>query len=434
MKPFSPRIAIAIALMSQHALAAPDSPPAANGASSPSRDALRPPEAAGPTFTIDAAVMAMKREQPLLRAANSAIHVAEGNAITTGHWTNPVADASWMLGVRKSTYDPIGTPTVGVTQFLELAGAPAARRRSAEAEMNATVADRDAVVRDLEWGVREAFVHLVASYERERIRKTAVADLEHAQAIVHSRVGGGLAPRYDASRIDIALEQARADTADSGASIVRSRADLDVIVGPAAGELVGLPRFDLATPPAIPGLPRAEDAVARRPDVIAARERVTAAEHDIDAARKSVFPGLGVRLATGYGQGPGQVDVGLGVVVPLPVIERGQGTVLAANARAEQNQERARALAFAVTQRIRAAHAELAVRVEAARIYRENLRTLNENARSEAEAGYREAKLSVLELVDAYQSLRDARLRLVDLSEAAHVANIDLGRALGSEH
>lgn len=385
----------------------------------------------GPTFSVDRALEAMRREQPLLRAATSDIRAAQGNAVTSGHWTNPVLDATYMKAVRNSSYDSLGAPVIGVTQFLEFSGAPAARRRSAEAEVHATTADRESITRDLEWGVREAFVHLVAAYEREKIRKNVLGDLEHARAIVHSRVDGGLAPRYDASRIDIALEQARAELADAAASIVRARADLDIVVGPGARELVGMPEYDLASVPSIPPLPPG-DVAARRPDVVASNDRARAADQDVSAARRSVFPGLGVRVGAGYGQGPGQVDLGVGVVVPLPILERGQGTVVTANARADASRERARALSFTAQKQIGAALGELDVRVSALTAYREHVAKLNESARAEAEAGYREAKLSVLELVDAYSSLRDARLRLVDMSEAAHVARVDLGRALGA--
>jgi outer membrane protein TolC len=117
----------------------------------------------------------------------------------------------------------------------------------------------------------------------------------------------------------------------------------------------------------------------------------------------------------------------------MPLLERGQGTVPAARARAEGTRYTADALATAVVQRIQAAHAEASKRVEVLERFRKETAVLNDGMRSEAEAGYRESKLSVLELVDAYNTLRDARLRLVDLTEAAHVARASLGRAIGGE-
>jgi len=387
----------------------------------------------GSSFTLEAALAATRRGHPLLRAASSVVAAAHAYAFTSGHWTNPIVDATWLQAVRRSSYDPSGVPSIGVTQFIEIAGAPRARRRSALAEAHATESDREALLRDLEWSVREAVIRLAAEHERRRIQEDALADLERAEGIVLRRVDAGRAPRYDASRIAIAVEQVRADAAEAAAAIARTRGDLEVAVGPSARELNGVPRYDLAEPPASSSLELAELEAARRADVVAARRRAEAAGEDVAVAKRSVAPGIGVRLGAGYGQAPGQADVSVGVVVPLPVLERGGGSIVAARAVAEERRARADALESSVVQRVRSAHAELSIRVAAFTKYREHVRQLDERLRSEAEAGYRDAKLSVLELVDALRSLRDARLRAVDLAEAAHLAKTALGRAVGGD-
>lgn len=390
--------------------------------------------ATGRGFTLEAALSAMHRSHPLLRAATSSIRVAEGNALTAGHWSNPILDASYVQAARNSGYDPVGTLAAGITQFLELTGAPAARRRSGEAEVRATTADRTGLALDLEWAVREAFIRLAATHERQRIRQEAFAELERAATTVGLRVASGMAPRYDASRIRIALEQARADIGESEADSARARGDLDVAVGPAAADLTGTPKIDVTDAPSVPALSVLLDiARTRRPDVVAARQRTEAASFDIDVAKRLVFPGIGIRLGAGYGQSPGQVDLGVAVVAALPIIERGQGTVLAAEARREGRRQVAEALSTAAMQRVHAAHEELAKRAEVLTRFRAETSALNDGMRLEAQAGYREAKLSVLELVDAYQSLRDVRLRLVDLNEAVHLAKAALDRAVGAE-
>jgi cobalt-zinc-cadmium efflux system outer membrane protein len=392
------------------------------------------PAGAEPTFSIEAAVAAMRRSHPLLRAAASSIRAAEGNAVTAGHWANPVLDATYYQALQHSSYDPLGTPAVGVTQFLELAGTPAARRRSARSEARATASDRDALARDLEWNVREAFVKLATSYERQRIHRDAIADLERAAGIVRSRVSSGIVPRYDASRIQLVLAQAQADLGDAEADTARVRGELDVAVGPAGAELVGVPKLDLTdVPPAPPLQESLEAARSRRPDIAAARHRVDAADQNVDVAKRSVFPGVGVRVGAGWGQSTGQLDVGAGVTIPLPLLERGQGTIRAAEAQAEGHRYLVEAMSTAAVQRVQAAHAEYGKRLDALIRFRDQISTVGSGMHAEAEAGYREAKLSVLELVDAYHSLRDARLRLVELTEGTHLARLGLGRAIGAQ-
>lgn len=272
------------------------------------------------------------------------------------------------------------------------------------------------------------------SFERRRIRQETIADLERAVVIVHSRVASGMAPRYDASRIQIAVEQAQASLGDVEADIARARGELDIAVGPATADLVGSPRVDAiasAEPPALPSLDEALAAARRRPDVVAAQRRIEAASFEIDAAKRAVFPGIGLRVGAGYGQSTGQVDFAAGVTVPLPLLERGQGTVRSAQARAEASRFVAEALGTAVLQRVQAAHIETAKRIAALARFRDKTGSLSEGLRAQAEAGYREAKLTVLELVDAFDSLRDARLRLLELTETVHLASIALGRAVG---
>lgn len=393
------------------------------------RSAPAKAEEADEGFPLEAA-LALAETHPILRAASAAIRIAEGNAITAGHWTNPVVEASYWQALMRSSYDRVGTPTVTVGQFVELAGTPAARRRSAVAEARAAQADRDGVARGLEWTVREAFVRLAASHERRRILADTRSDLERASTIVRARVGSGMAPRYDGSRMELALEQAAADAAAAEADIARARGAFDVAVGPRAAELRGAPRIALLEVPPPPPLAAALDAARRRrPDVVAARHRADAASIDVDVAKRSVFPGIGVRVGVGFGQAPGQLDVGGGVIVPLPVVERGQGSVRAAEARAEETRQLTDALVTAATQRVRAAHAEYEKRIEGLARFRTQTASATDGMRAEAEAGYREAKLSVLELVDAYLSVRDARLRLVQLAEEAQLARVAFGLA-----
>ena len=389
-------------------------------------------EDASETFSEDAAVSVMRRGHPLVAAATASVRAAEGNVISASHWTNPIVDGSYTQAVRKSSYDPVGAVGVGVTQFLELSGLPGVRRKSAQASVHATFADRDVVVRELEWSVRENFVHLASAYERRKLHQQGVSDLERATEIVRARVAAGVAPKYDASRIQIALEQSRSDLLSADADIARARGDLNIVVGPLATELRGVPRFDIALhleAPAVIAL--LERARRERPDIVAARRRTEAASFDVDVAKRSVFPGIGVRFGAGYGQATGQIDLGVGVAVALPVFERGQGTIASAQARANSQKHVTDAITIAAEQRIAAAHAELVHRIDALSRFRSQLRTLSDGMRSEAEAGYREAKLSVLELVDAYQSLRSARLRSIELVEAAYVSKLALGRAVG---
>lgn len=380
-------------------------------------------------FSVREAVVAMRRGHPLLRAAAANVSAADADAVSAGHWSNPTVDASYEQAVRNTSYDRAGLVAIGVTQFLETAGAPAARRRSADASAKAARGDQASIALTLEWDVEEAFVHASAARARASIWRDAEDDVANVERVARARVGAGVAPHYDASRAHLALGRARADRADAEAAIVRTRAALDIAVGPAAGDLRGAPRED-ADADVLPPLDALRLRLGGRPDLAAANARAASASIDVDVAKRSVFPGFGVRLGGDFGQAPGQADVGLGIVVPLPLFERGQGAIPAANARAEAARSTAEAARVAAIRALDGAYAEYVLRVAARDRFTADGATFAD-LRAEADASYREARASILELLDAHAAYRDARLRAIDLAETAAVARITVCRAAG---
>lgn len=402
-----------------------------------------PPDESASTFGLEDAVRTMLRGHPLLAAARAQNQAAAFDVLSAGLWTNPVLSLRYTRSAGFTTYDPvIGYAEFGVQQQIETSGVPGARRRAAEFEREATRADGLAVQQGLVFDVRAAYVSLAAAHARLAVLRETLSDLERADQVVRARVQAGAAPRYDASRIAIALADARAAVADAEADILRARSDLDVAVGPLAGTLRGVPRFDVQANPPLPPLSAMLDGLAQaRPDLSAARERARAARAQIDVARRSVFQGVVLYVGGAVGAGVGmdntgavtgrQIDLVVGVTLPLPLVDRGQGSVPGAQHRAIAANEMAEALLVSAQQRVRASYAEVVRRRAALEEYRQTGAAAAGGMRREAEAGYREGRLSILELVDAYTSFRDAQLRLIELATGARLAEVQLGRAAG---
>lgn len=147
-------------------------------------------------------------------------------------------------------------------------------------------------------------------------------------------------------------------------------------------------------------------------------------------AQRSVFPGFAIRVQSGFGQGPGQFDLGLGVSLPLPILDFGQGTIPAAEQRADALRDQADAIAYVAGVRLEAAHREAAQRLEAASRFTDSVTTIGPDMRAEMGAAYREARVSILELVDAYVSTREAALERIALTRQALQALVEIERAL----
>lgn len=297
--------------------------------------------------------------------------------------------------------------------------------------VQAVIADGQTLGRGLQYDVEGAYVALAAAATRQLVYLESNSELERANQIVQARVKAGAAPNYDATRIAVALAQSQAALGDAEAAMLESRGDLDVAIGPEATALAGLPALDLYDIPSASTLESWLQTVQKeRPDVRAAQNRAKAAEAQVAVARKAVQPGFGLRGGVAYGNTQNQeFDIVVGINLPLPINDRGQGTIVAALARAESANFAVDAIALQAVQRVRSAYNEFVRRRLAHADYHERGVFKSLGMVTEAEAGYRAGKLSVLELVDAYVAKRDSRLRAVDLAASAHLAEVKLRRA-----
>jgi outer membrane protein, heavy metal efflux system len=394
--------------------------------------AAEPPAAR--SFSLDDAISAMRRGHPALRGAAAGIRAARSDAVAAGLWTNPVVDASYGRGLRHTQSDRLGATSFGVTQFLEITGAPAARRRAASFQSVAVEQDYSSLALTLSLDVKAAVFALAAAEQRVAVLHDTIQTLDLVRNVVQDRVDAGGAPRYDASRMNVAFALVEADLGDAEGDRAAARGDLDVAVGPAADGLVGGPSVDLLSFTEV----GEADALVRfaeshRSDLHAASLRTKGAEASVSATRRAVFQGLGVRLGSAFGSSPGEWDMSLGVTVPLPVVDRGQGAVPAAVARVEQARAEESSLRIALRQRLKAARNEVSKRVAAVRQYQVTAAADGQAMALEARAAYEAGKFSALELSDAVLAVRDTRLRGIELALAAQLAATELERTLGAQ-
>jgi outer membrane protein TolC len=431
----------------------------------------------GAGFTLQQALEIMNRTHPQLQSVRAATRAAEHDVTAAGLWTNPQFNVTYTHSLTPSSaYDPlVGYVQAGVTQLIETANLPGARRTAAEHTLTATRSDGEAVRRGLMFDVYTAFVAVAAAAVRLQIYQQSATQLEQAANVVRQRVAAGATADYDLRRITLALADARAAVDDAQADLINARGLFDVAVGPSASTLQGLPQIDLLArtdPPALETL--LETMYRERPELRALRARILAANAQIQVARRTVFQGIQLYVGLAFGANnqwagcngltagqapypwtvPGQMpmpgqapfptcgsqgslgpefDLSAAVTMPLPLIDRGQGTIPAAEARASNAQLTTDAFQLAAEQRVRSAYDEYQRRRQGLDRY---LATgAAESATlllSEAQASYREGRTNILDLVDAYNTVRDARLRLGSLAADLRTSEIGLWRAVGA--
>lgn len=275
-----------------------------------------------------------------------------------------------------------------------------------------------------------------AAFARLRVEtlRQGQKSLARLVEIVQKRAGAGDASGYDVRRLE--LERAAYDDLVSTAEgdLMSARRRLGALVGDASTLYDAADRLEL---PTLPGSRDgvAASALAGRDDYKAIRLRSTQADHELAAARRAWVPSLvltgGLKTAD-LSAGDTAYGYVAGVAVSIPLFDSGQ----AEKERAAAGKRLAFAEKRVLEQRVpafaRSAHEQLERRVvQARRFTSAQLDKVDALVRA-AEVSYQEGERpSIFELLDAYRTARDVRLRDLELRRNAKTSEIDLWRALG---
>ncbi len=319
---------------------------------------------------------------------------------------------------------------LALSQAIEWPGRTSARSRAAKGRVEAASAEFQSDSIRLVFDVRRAFLNAWALEERTKslaMADTVVRDAVRASEI---RLRDGDVSDYETRRLkleQVRLEQSLAVSELSRSAARRGLATLLVPEGPFESAIASDPpgEFPPDVRPLDPML-----ALARRPDVAAAELRGVAAGDAARAAGMSWIPPL--TLTVGYkDQSDGFTGAVLGASLPIPLFDRRGGEAQAAEAR--------RLAAEAETALLRRqATNDLHLTRERYESALARLQRLGDGVLSEAAAvletaslAYQEGAFTLLELIDAAEAFREARIGLIDLRAEAWVAYYDLERAMG---
>ena len=246
-----------------------------------------------------------------------------------------------------------------------------------------------------------------------------------------ARAQAGEASGYDLGRLEIELGSHESLVADEEKVLAVARRSLAYLVGDASALL------DVAEPVSIPPTPPACETLTRtaldsRGDYQAARQRSEQAELELDAGRRGWVPGLSLTGGLRTSAVSDQTAVGYvaGLAVSLPVLDHGQAERARAEARKQEAQAHLRILERQVMASVMNACDALTRSIEDAARFEAQLPRLGELLRR-AEAAYQEGERPVFELLDAFRTAREVRLRSLELKREARRSELELWRALG---
>ena len=389
------------------------------------------PESSVPQLTLEGAFKAYVDGNLELKAAQAQVEAARQQVRAAGLLENPTISHS-------QGHNSSGTPTTGdhyysntLSQTVPIAGQLGLRRQVSEANRDAlegAFGFRDVALR---MAVLRAYSRLLAAQQRVLSARQDLVSLEEVVEVLKKRVSSGAAAQYDLVRGELEAERVRTDLSDALADEKGAREELRKAIGPAApaGSFAATP-IDLS-----PSYAEVDAlltlALRSRGDLKAARAFSGGAEASATLARRESVPDLTFSLGLLNTTSPASTDILAGLSVPIPVFRRGQGTIQAARSTADAARFDVQALETRIPTEVMRAIAVYQQRRAERDRYQSAVKQKAERLLRIAQIAYREGARGILELVDAYRTNREVRLRDLDLRTAVEAAGFDVGEAVG---
>lgn len=282
--------------------------------------------------------------------------------------------------------------------------------------------------------LRMAFYEVLVAQEREAVLRSNLTRIQEVVRVLAEREKQGEGSTYDRLRVE--REQAELETDVVSAQVATGQARgrlaslLPVKTEPSALSVSGRIESAVETPPLADLLSRALQA---RGDFKAEQRQFEQFQLQQRASERLRIPEPSVTAGVKRGEVVGGMATGAYVAVSIPILVFNKGKEEVARWKAES--ERAQARQQIVEQRIlaeiKAAYATLEMRRRASQEYRRGLDTQSAQLDRIAQAAYQEGELSILSLLDAQRVTFQSRLRLLELTAAAKLAEIELERVVG---
>jgi cobalt-zinc-cadmium efflux system outer membrane protein len=378
------------------------------------------------------------RASAAVRADREAAAAAVGRRVAAAPWfpSNPTLSVSLARrGGTDGRSDAVNY-TASLSQEVEIAGSRSARRRAAEADVDARAHEIVATSRRSAADGYAAYFDVVASRDAalavERLERTA----QQIARVTKGRADAGVASPLDAEIADAASLRVTQARLDAERELRAQSARLAALLGrdpirervPVAGLLEPLAGIDDVARSA------SMDVARRRPEVVALASDQRAHEARADAFQRARVPSLTLQLFAqndGYNERVLGGGVAVPITLPQPVGHSYSGQIREAEALARQTAARSEHL-------VRELSTDLAVavatyesrRAEAALFTQERVeryeRLLSEIGK-EIEAG----RLSVRDALLAQQQLIEVLRGFIETRRALCLASVELALAAG---
>ncbi|MSP98340.1 MAG: TolC family protein [Betaproteobacteria bacterium] len=366
------------------------------------------------------AVLRLARDaSPRLSIERQAIALAHANRITAGVYPNPTVSVGQFRksGTRSTLFDG-SRQDQGTVEFpLLIAGQRAARIERAEREIEAARARVASGASSLGGEAGSAYVALLAAQDKLASFAISQEELLRLRNIVAGRQEGGVASRYDVTRLDIEVSGFRVKVNEAEADVVDQAGIFAALLGlpnwrpKASGTLTPL-KLEADT-----DLDRRERARGS-PAVVAAMHDERVAQSGVEVARRERWPALSVSAGRSWTTEPYGAANLIGLSVEIPLFDTRRGPLAKAEADVITSGLR-RDLALAEVAANLDRYANIMVARQAAlQRFEQDTSAHLPAIKQMAEDAYRLGRISIFELLDTTRSRHELAQRRIELAAA----------------
>lgn len=364
-------------------------------------------------------------DDPGLAAAMAGLRSAEASARQAGARPNPTAVLELENFGGKSPFGAFdkAEATYSFVQELELGGDRHARRKLAERQSAAVRIENELRALDLRESVELAFVEAQAAEAIAEIVQSRLSVVNEFARDVDRRVKAARDPAVALARVTARLAETQVAAETMQARVAASKARLASYWGGDSNFAIETATFfDLSSKPT---------SSTTSPDLALARAHKESADARVAVEHAKRIPNPDVKAGFRQFRDVNSSAFIVGLSVPLPVWNRNSGGLAAARA------DRMRA-EYEVEARSRTISRETALllsQVETTRAeieaYTARIIPSSERALVQSLEAYAQGGLSYLEVLEAQQSLADAKLRQIAALRTFHQTEARLSRRRG---
>ena len=380
-------------------------------------------------FTLDQVLELAARQNPEVVVARAREVEARGRLTTASVRVASNPDLDLFLGSRQQSLGG-NTPEIdfNVFQRVEIAGRRGLRIESATAQITQRSADIDMAALAARAATAAAFYRALYAERLQDVAKQAEQLADELGIAAQARFEAGETAVLDVNLARVEHARARRDRLSAEALLERAYGELREILALPPESAVGVEGdWPGAAPPPLDALLMR---VADRPDIRALTAGVSEADADwrlMQATRRpDLIAGVGLRREAG------EPIAGAHVGFSIPLFQRNAGVVASAAARVDTARLSLDARRRALDTRIRSAHKQYAVTLEALDALTTGGLPLIEETEQLARESYQAGKLNLVDLLVIRRQGFTARRETLDAQLSVALAATELRLAAGT--